>query len=88
MGKMYTIAQVADLLSVSKQTVRNWDASGKLKAARHPINSYRIYHEHEVLALDKDGVLASRDLPIREKPLKKYNVIELFAGAGGLAIGL
>lgn len=88
MEKMYTIAQVADLLSVSKQTVRNWDASGKLKATRHPINSYRLYTERDVLALDKEGVLAGRGLPVREKPIKKYNVIELFAGAGGLALGL
>lgn len=88
MEKMYTIAQVADLLSVSKQTVRNWDASGKLKATRHPINDYRLYHEKDVLAADKNGILIGGDLPIREKPLKKYNVIELFAGAGGLALGL
>ncbi len=88
MDKMYTIAQVADLLSVSKQTVRNWDVSGKLKATRHPINDYRLYNEQDVLAVDKEGVLTGRDLPVREKPIKKYNIIELFAGAGGLAIGL
>lgn len=88
MEKLYTVAQVADLLSVSKQTVRNWDASGKLKAARHPVNGYRLYPEHEVLALDKEGVLTGHILPAREKPLKPYKVIELFAGAGGLALGL
>ncbi len=29
-----------------------------------------------------------RDLPVRDPPLKKYTVVELFAGAGGLALGL
>jgi DNA (cytosine-5)-methyltransferase 1 len=47
-----------------------------------------LYKERDVLAVDKEGVLTGRDLPAREKPLKKYNVIELFAGSGGLAIGL
>lgn len=89
MKKMYTIAQVADLFSVSKQTVRNWDASGKLKpATRHPVNSYRLYNEKDLLTLDKEGVLTGRDLPVRDTPLKKYTVVELFAGAGGLALGL
>jgi len=86
--KMYTVSQIADLLSVSKQTVRNWDASGKLQAIRHPENGYRLYPEDAVLALDKEGLLSSKDLPVKEEPLKKYTVIELFAGAGGLALGL
>lgn len=87
MDNMYTIAQVADLLSVSKQTVRNWDASGKLKAERHPENGYRLYHAAEVLALDKAGVLTGALPPEREVPLRPYRVIELFAGAGGGAGG-
>ena len=88
MEKLYTVAQVADLLSVSKQTVRNWDATGKLKAVRHPVNGYRLYPEKEVFALDKEGVLTGRDLPTQEKPSRDYRVVELFAGAGGLALGL
>ncbi len=88
MEKMYTVAQVSDLLSVSKQTVRNWDASGKLKAVRHPINGYRLYPKNQVLELDKLGLLTGSDSPTRERPIRKFNVIELFAGAGGLALGM
>jgi DNA (cytosine-5)-methyltransferase 1 len=88
MERLYTVAQVADLLSVSKQTVRNWDSSGQLKAMRNPKNAYRMYHESDVLAIDKTGVLTSLELPKIELSLRNYSVIELFAGAGGLALGL
>ncbi len=86
--KLFTVSQVADLLSVSKQTVRNWDESGKLKAVRHPANGYRLYPEHQVLSLDKEGVLSGNGRQPEEKPLRPYRAIELFAGAGGLALGL
>ena len=35
---MYTLEQFADLLSVSKDTLRRWDNSGKLKARRNGIH--------------------------------------------------
>jgi DNA-binding transcriptional MerR regulator len=37
------IKDVADILGVSRATLRNWDANGKLKAHRHPFNNYRVY---------------------------------------------
>ena len=88
MEKLYTVAQVADLLSVSKQTVRNWDSSGKLPSVRNPNNAYRLYKKSDVLALDKEGVLTQAEASQKEKPMRDYKVVELFAGAGGLALGL
>ena len=38
-----TIKDAADMLGVSKLTLRNWDKSGKLIAYRHPISNYRVY---------------------------------------------
>ena len=38
-----TVKQAASLLGVSSSTLRNWDRLGKLKAARHPFNGYRLY---------------------------------------------
>ncbi len=44
MAKLYiTIKQAAKILGVSPLTLRNWDANGKLKAHRHPMNNYRVY---------------------------------------------
>lgn len=38
-----TIHEAALFLGVSPSTLRNWDRSGKLRAARHPVNGYRLY---------------------------------------------
>ncbi|MFH1428776.1 MAG: helix-turn-helix domain-containing protein, partial [Candidatus Margulisiibacteriota bacterium] len=38
MKELYELKEVADILSVSKETLRRWDKSGKLQAIRHPIN--------------------------------------------------
>ena len=40
---VYTLEQFADLLSVSKETLRRWDNSGKLKARRDSMSDYRYY---------------------------------------------
>jgi len=46
-----TIRQAADLIGVSPATLRNWDRSGKLKAARNPMNRYRLYRREDIEAL-------------------------------------
>ncbi len=46
--KYLTVKEVADLLGVTPLTVRNWDKTGKLKAARHPFNNYRIYKIEDI----------------------------------------
>lgn len=44
MAKKYlTIKQAAEFIGVTPLTLRNWDKKGKLVAARHPINNYRVY---------------------------------------------
>ena len=48
---LLTIGQAASLLQVSEMTLRRWDAAGKFKARRHPINGYRVYSRPEVLKL-------------------------------------
>jgi len=46
-----TIKEAAALLGVSEVTLRRWDASGKFKARRHPINGYRVYSTKQVLRM-------------------------------------
>lgn len=41
---LITIKEAAELFGVSIQTIRRWDKLGKLKAVRHPMNNYRLYH--------------------------------------------
>lgn len=46
--KFLTVREVAQLLSVTPLTVRNWDQKGKLVAYRHPVNNYRLYKVEDV----------------------------------------
>lgn len=46
-----TITEAAEFLGVSASTLRNWDRPGKLKAARNPMNGYRLYRREDIQAL-------------------------------------
>ena len=48
-----TVSEAAAKLGVAPSTLRNWDRSGKLKAARHPINGYRLYRQADLDELIK-----------------------------------
>jgi DNA (cytosine-5)-methyltransferase 1 len=89
MEKYYSIAEVADLLSVSKETLRRWDKNGKLSAVREPMSNYRVYHKDQLKIFDNlDFLFAPTEIDSHVIPNRDFNSIELFAGAGGLAIGL
>ncbi len=86
----YSIAQVADMLSVSKETLRRWDNKGTLVPQRHPENNYRVYHRTQIEHFEQAHLLFNSkwDDELGIKPKRKYKLIELFAGAGGLALGM
>jgi len=86
----YSIAQVADMLSISKETLRRWDNNGTLIPQRHPDNNYRVYHKSQLESFEQAQLLfnSNWDKEISIKPKRSYKLIELFAGAGGLAIGM
>ncbi|MCF6168634.1 DNA (cytosine-5-)-methyltransferase [Lutibacter sp.] len=85
----YSLSEVADILGKSKETLRRWDRDGKFTALREPISDYRIYKKEQVNALLELFSSKTEDIiDNSEQPLKEYKVLELFAGAGGLAIGL
>ncbi|WP_431108506.1 DNA (cytosine-5-)-methyltransferase [Winogradskyella poriferorum] len=85
----YSLAEAAEILGKSKETLRRWDNDGKLKALREPVSDYRIYRKEDINDLIKPLFEnLDEDIDNSEKPIKEYKVLELFAGAGGLAIGL
>lgn len=87
MKKVYTISEVSDILGKSKETLRRWDKSGKLCAFREPMSNYRYYKKEQLSFFEEFNHLTIEKESTIE-PVKQYNVLELFAGAGGLAIGL
>ena len=42
-GGYLTVKEAASFLGVSAQTLRRWDAAGKLRPIRHPVSGYRYY---------------------------------------------
>ncbi len=85
----YSLSEAAEVLGKSKETLRRWDRDGKLDAVREPVSNYRVYRKEDINSLI-EPLLSEIDNNIdnTEVPLKDYKVLELFAGAGGLAIGL
>lgn len=89
-NELYTIAQVADILSVSKETLRRWEESGKLIPTRNSDNNYRLYTKDQLRQFDEAKMLFSTkwDEESNTLPTRAFSAIELFAGAGGLALGM
>lgn len=90
MEKYLTLNEVSELIGKSKETLRRWDREGKLLATREPMSNYRVYKKEQVLSLFPDFFEPQTDNSITNfvEAENEYTVLELFAGAGGLAIGL
>jgi len=86
-----TVHQVAEELQISSDTVRRWNKRGLIKSRRNELN-HRVFDLAEVKRVVAK-TLGKSSGPNRFKILKRrklsgYNVIDLFAGAGGTALGL
>ncbi len=79
---------LADITSVSKRTLAQWEKNGRVKPIY--VNGVKKYQlEHLAEFPEVNAMLHSQwEQETAIKPLRPYNSIELFAGAGGLAIGL
>lgn len=90
MKNYYSISEVADILGKSTETLRRWDRDGKLSAVREPMSNYRVYRKEQLQLFPEfnEVVQNSKNVGNFVKPNNQYSVLELFAGAGGLAIGL
>jgi DNA (cytosine-5)-methyltransferase 1 len=85
----YSLNEVSQILGKSKETLRRWDRDGKFTAVREPISQYRIYKKEQINTLLKQLLINYEDTVDNSVlPIKDFKVLELFAGAGGLAIGL
>ena len=86
----YSISEVSEILEKSTETLRRWDSSGKLLAAREPMSDYRIYRKEQLVLFPRfnEYINGPKFLGNQVSPNKEYSVLELFAGAGGLGLGL
>lgn len=84
-----SVSEAAQQIGVSTDTIRRWDKKGLIKANRSDLN-YRLFDINEIKRLH--GKIVGNHNSNNYKILKsrsktKYTTIELFAGAGGTAIG-
>ena len=86
--EFYSLSEVSEILGKSKETLRRWDREGKFMAVREPISNYRVYKKEQLSLFSE--LLSNELVDIVDnsvEPNSKYRVLELFAGAGGLALG-
>lgn len=90
MSGLFTISEAAEKIGVSLDTVRRWEKKGLIKSTRSK-NNYRLFNIEELQRIqDKlSGKRAGNDYKILKvnKP-SDFTTIDLFAGAGGTALGL
>jgi len=79
---------LASVLGVSNSTVNSWVAHGKIRPVKKD-NSY-LYFDSTILPFPELKLMKESAWEAEEKikPLRQFNSIELFAGGGGLALGL
>ena len=83
------LAIVADILGTSKKVVNSW-SDKKLKAIIDKKTGKKYFHLDELRSFPSASFLFETKWGEEEriKPTRNYKIIELFAGAGGLALGL
>ncbi len=83
------LAIVADILGTSKKVVNSW-SDKKLKAIIDKKTGKKYFHIDELRSFPSASFLFETKWGEEEriKPSRNYKIIELFAGAGGLALGL
>ena len=89
-GDFLTIDEVSNLLDVSIPKLMIWENNGRLVPEKFDKIGNKIYTKKQLEAFEiAERVFNTNwDDEINEKPKMVYNSIELFAGAGGMALGL
>ena len=91
--KLVSISDAVQTLGVSIDTIRRWDKKGLIKSERGSKNE-RIFDFLELKRayqkyIETDNLENQKKFKVLKKNKKsRYKTVELFAGAGGLALGL
>ena len=87
--QLVNVSVASEMLKVSIDTIRRWEKKGLIRATRDA-QGHRIFAVNELQQL-KDKTQGKGQVGykiLKQKVAKKYKVVELFAGCGGLALGL
>lgn len=87
--QLFSITNIADILGVSIRTVETWLSNGKFKYIIGE-DGKKYVEEYELKCIEPFNEMSSDkwESELAVKPARPYHSIELFAGGGGLALGL
>lgn len=89
MDNFFTITNLADILGVSFRTVNSWIDNGKLHPEQDSLGRVGFsYFQLIGIPEIEEMVKSDWESELNITPLRQYTSIELFAGGGGLAIGM
>jgi len=86
---LVSISDASDALKVSIDTIRRWEKKGLIKATRDA-TGHRFFNKKELSQL-QEKTQGKGDVGykiLKRKTPTKFKVVELFAGCGGLALGM
>lgn len=91
MDELLSVSEASAVIGVSMDTIRRWNKKGLIKATRSELN-YRLFNLVEIKRVH-DKLFGGTGQKNHYRILKSrkrtnYTVIDLFAGAGGTALGL
>lgn len=84
-----SISDASIMLGISIDTIRRWEKKGLIKISRSS-QGHRVFSEQDILLL-KEKISGKNNIiyqVLKTENKTNFNVLELFAGAGGLALGL
>ena len=86
----FSAETVADVMSISKKNVESWAKNGKLVPELDPLTHKKPYSKQQLMGFSQFASLfnSTWDDDMAVVPKHDYTLVELFAGAGGLALGL
>ena len=90
MVSLVTVVRASEILGVSTDTIRRWDKKGLVKSSRDS-NNYRVFRIDELQDLHNKltgQYKGNSHYVLRASQPSQYTCLELFAGAGGTALGL
>jgi DNA (cytosine-5)-methyltransferase 1 len=86
-GDLVAVHIAADLLKVSPDTIRRWHKKGLIKAIVGP-HGERLFSKEEISRVNKKSSASDKPWKVLQASKSKLSSIELFCGAGGLALGM
>lgn len=89
MVRYFTESNFADIVGVSKSTVQKWIKNGVFKSETDKLGNkvIDVLNLHDIPEI-KEMIESKWEKEYNPQPLRDYTSVELFAGAGGLAIGM